>query len=834
MILRQQYETVRKSGQYSRRFGSHGYIIESNVNLGDTLQKIGDLDEHDNQTHYATPSRVQYLHVYCDVLEVALEEDGSVQIRAPHKLRWLRIFARKLSFPAARVPESESSPSNVERVTAFWNISDRAFKLFGFEMKRLATTLGHDYIAATGAFPAKITEITDLSPTEFDLRRPEVEMMDNLGTIDRLTYKNNELAIFVKNQLQLAITSMNSGAPSPSSERSIIEVLHSPEITSRLEFITLITKGYVMMADVRKVASTLLYRLRVPDAARVWVPKSSFSSLHSSLTQWEDYARAIEDACDTQKILNNGADKVLEKMTLFQLQDAKLDRKNFGNRYKEAADALSSLAKDFDTFKVGFLIEKGKFEQSVEKWKQEQYDKMVLDIVFAGIEIAAAIGITVFTLGATAGGVVAGAGELANTVEHISQTAEKTEKALSEFEKLKLIFERIGQMREWTEKAKEYYNKVNEALNSDPKHPSDGLAKAQLVPPTDLEAINFYELLNQWDDFERENNAMFKEMAGVDPPIDGLSQFQMAMEKMTNRARHMIQAQKELQSIDNQLRLAVDHEQLREQRRDMFAKAADPADDRFLQYQMDQSMRTTRLQIFLLLHETFCAYVFETNTQYFPAGLVFRDNETVSKLSEAKALMYQAHKNYLGRGAMDTIIPLRFRTSTGPGMAINNSIFPQSWKKLLESQGQVPFSIPIGHPKCLKKCLARIKSAMLYFEGITPRVPGSTQPNGGLNKEDLEDLVVPLVIEFGPLMTQLEHDGTETQYFGSLMQVESDQPFVFQTSGRVFQTFPKSSMSPALYTSGQVKLRAMGWEEWDLSTVTEIIMEIHVQSHGDA
>jgi hypothetical protein len=77
------------------------------------------------------------------------------------------------------------SYSNVERVTAFWNISDRVFKLFGFEMKRSATTLGHDYIAATGAFPAKITEITDLSPTEFDLRRPKVEMMDNLGTIDR-------------------------------------------------------------------------------------------------------------------------------------------------------------------------------------------------------------------------------------------------------------------------------------------------------------------------------------------------------------------------------------------------------------------------------------------------------------------------------------------------------------------------------------------------------------------------------------------------------------------------------------------------------------------------
>uniref|UniRef100_A0A0B7K183 Uncharacterized protein n=1 Tax=Bionectria ochroleuca TaxID=29856 RepID=A0A0B7K183_BIOOC len=798
MSAQQQYET--------------GYIIESNVNLSDTLQKTGNLDEHDNQTHYATPLRVQYLHVYCDVLEVALEEDGSIQIRAPYKLRWLRVFARKLSFPATRVPKSESSPSNVERVTAFWNISDRVFKLFGFEMKRSATTLGHDYIAATGAFPAKITEITDLSPTEFDLRRPKVEMMDNLGTID----------------------SMNSGAPSPASEQSIIETLHSPEITSRLEFITLLTKGYVMMADVRKIASTLLYRLRVPDTARVWVPKSSFSSLHSSLTQWEDYARAIEDACDTQKILSNGADKVLEKMTLFQLQDAKLDRKNFGNRYKEAADALSSLSKDFETFKVDFLIEKGKFEQSVEKWKQEQYDKMVLDIVFAGIQIVAAIGITVFTLGATAGGVVAGAGELADTVEHISKTAEKTEKALSKFEKLKVIFERIGEMREWTEKAKEYYNKVNEALNSDPKHPSDGLAKAKLVPPTDLEAINFYELLNQWDDFERENNAMFKEMAAGDPPIDGLSQFQMAMEKMIGRARHMIQAQKELQSIDNQLRLAVAHEQLRDQRRDMFTKAADPADDRFLQYQLDQSLRTTRLQIFLLLHETFCAYVFETNAEYFPAGLIFRDNETVSKLSEAKALMYQAHKKYLGRGTMDTIIPLRFRASTGPGAGTINSIFPHSWKKLLESQGQVPFSIPIGHPKCLKKCSARIKSAMLYFEGITPRVPGNTQTNGVMDKDDLEDLVVPLAIEFGPLMTQLEHDGTETQYFGSLMQVESDQPFVLQTSERVFRKFPKSSMSPALYTSGHVKLRAMGFEEWDLSTVTGIIMEIHVQSHGDA
>jgi hypothetical protein len=127
--------------------------------------------------------------------------------------------------------------------------------------------------------------------------------------------------------------------------------------------------------------------------------------------------------------------------------------------------------------------------------------------------------------------------------------------------------------------------------------------------------------------------------------------------------------------------------------------------------------------------------------------------------------------------------------------------------------------------------LGILRSNSLLFEGIQPSDP----------EADKDELSVPLMVEFGPHMLQLEESGAESKFLGSTVQVQC-QPSLVQKVGtsRNFYSIGAPTMRPTLYTTGFVRIRQAKAKDgskvrdWDLNTVTAIQLELHTESWGDA
>ncbi|KAI0126857.1 hypothetical protein BJ170DRAFT_684436 [Xylariales sp. AK1849] len=584
------------------------------------------------------------------------------------------------------------------------------------------------------------------------------------------------------------------------------------------------------MSDVSKTSSTLLHRLTVPENVRIWAPRSVFENRCNILDAWLRAAQQVEDDYKNHKLTlfveKNGAKSLIKDITRFQHEDVMLDLESLQNRYEAATRTVVALGTDFSQFRTEMENAKRKFEKSVRDWREEQKRKAEIDMLVTGVQAIAAIGIAIYTLGATAGGAVASVGQAAEAVDKAKKAAKEAEKALTAFQKIKLILEKIGKMKEHTEKAREFYDKVRAKLNKKSGSTKSGpdLSPSELVPPTDLDSVNYFDLLNQWDDFMLDNDALFTDLSQVQPPIANVGEFQVAMKKLVGRARNMIAAQKELQSVEEKLRLALGHEQLCAKRQQDCMDFLTSDDGELLQVRMEQGLRTIHLQVFLLFHETFCAYAFETNIKAFPSNIIFGEDKKASEYMADIAILRTSHNEHVAQHPpMSTTKALKFRTPVDISGA-SNIVFDPLWKDLLKSEGRVPFMIPIGHPTCQGKCFTSVVQAALYFEGITPATSG----------KNIDDLSVPLKIEFGPRMAQLEPSGKVSHFLSPPVEVQCEPSLIQQGDKTRFYKIQAPRMCPTLYTMGWAKIREARAKEWDLSTVTGVSLELHVQSYGDA
>lgn len=90
------------------------------------------------------------------------------------------------------------------------------------------------------------------------------------------------------------------------------------------------------------------------------------------------------------------------------------------------------------------------------------------------------------------------------------------------------------------------------------------------------------------------------------------------------------------------------------------------------------------------------------------------------------------------------------------------------------------------------------------------------------------------MIEFGPRMAQLEPPGKVSHFLSSPLEVQCEPSLTQQGAKTHFYKVQDQRMYPTLYTNGLAKLREARAKEWNLNTVTGLLLELHVQSYGDA
>ncbi|VUC26768.1 unnamed protein product [Clonostachys rosea] len=824
--------TSQETSNLTRRCGSHGYIVSDRLILGDVIHRL-----YLENKHLDSKNRIiRYLHVYCDTLEVFALSDNSISARVPSSIRWLRIFARSIVRRGSPVTEDGSPQcelnfapkcrlpsSNLGRVTILWNIADRPFKLFGHTLERSETTVGHNFIVSSDG-SAKMTEVTRICSGEFDTRHDIADMLKNVKRIEA------ELPILVRRILGLAVAGMN---PDSEQDTALETCLHKKETKSRLAFVSLLTRDSPAIADVSRAASTLLYRLTLPEDARIWVPKHTFKDRDRLLNSWLTAARQVEEDCNNHKAeirdsrVGDRTVTLMKQITKFQHQDASLDLKALQDRYERGMNVVTDLAKDFATFKNEMSKAKWDFNEAVRQWEENRKSDAEVKSFFASVKLIAAVGIAVYTLGAASGGAVNSSVEVVEAISMV-KTAIKEEKSGTAMKKAMRILSAIDKMNKGVDAAKKYFLEAKAKIEDKRKSGKSGasVTPSELLPPFQLDPVNYYELLNQWDDYMLDNDAYFAKILKLEPHINEADNFQLATKKVVGRARKMLEAQKELQSVEDKMRLAMAHVELRAQRESECEKLSSlTPDTELVQAKLELGLKSTRLQVFLLFHETFCAYAFEGNLTYFPTNIRFQEDKRASEFFTDVAALESLRGEHLGlHRLMATEQPLKFRTPAG-GIKSSTSIFDPLWKDLLISEGKVPFQIPTHHEKAQRKCLASITRVALIFEGIQPSDPNA----------DKDDLSVPLMVEFGRHMLQLEESGAESKFLGAMVQVQC-QPSLVQKAGtkRKFYSIDEAAMRPTLYTTGSVRIRQAKAKDWDLSTVTAIQLELHAESWGDA
>lgn len=123
------------------------------------------------------------------------------------------------------------------------------------------------------------------------------------------------------------------------------------------------------------------------------------------------------------------------------------------------------------------------------------------------------------------------------------------------------------------------------------------------APSFDLRAFNYTAALKEWDEFAEENEKLLVSRMKLDPPMEGLSSLKNALERMIRQAGRIIHAQKELQSVDDEFRLAIDHEELCIKREEEMKTESN--DRQALRLRMKQGVWYAQMRVLLKAHEAF-------------------------------------------------------------------------------------------------------------------------------------------------------------------------------------------------------------------------------------
>lgn len=516
---------------------------------------------------------------------------------------------------------------------------------------------------------------------------------------------NSELSTLARKILYLAVEGMNPAGKAVPTDRALYECIHNPETISRLQYVIRLTKGVLIMADVNSAASVLLHRLSIPQSVRIMVPRSSFQTQLKIFSKWLGAASEIDKEYQQQlvktAIEQHGASKLIQQITQFQFQDAEVDQKSLLKRYLEATNAVSSLASDFSHFKSEMDKANSDFQRSMTEWQAAQRDRAKWNLLFSIVKIVAAVAITVYTMGAASGGAVKSVEDAVRTTADAAKTGKE---ALDTWGKIKLIVERIGQMQKCMKSVQE----AQEAIRRY-KSKAGGTPRIELLdvlPPMDTQAFDYFEMLNLWDDFILENETIFDNIKKLDPPVENATEFRVAMKKVVGRARNMIAAQKELQTAEDKLRLAIQHQSLRQRRRDEWSSLASLSEKQLLDTRMLEGLTSMNLRLFLLFQDVFSAFIYETNSSEIPLNITFGNfkkmSEHKSDVAEFEAEYSRHFEDYI-RATIPQ--PLKFHTDQA------ESIFDQNWKDLLLNDGRVPFKIRVDNPVCKRKCFTSITKA---------------------------------------------------------------------------------------------------------------------------
>ncbi|KAK5654056.1 hypothetical protein OQA88_7734 [Cercophora sp. LCS_1] len=566
---------------YQQAYGSHVYIGDRTIDLQQQLQSLS-----------TAPSGCpQYLHVFCDTLELPASS-GQFGLVIPTGLRSIEIFARCFlsssshhdlvnpwvlnlrtagsvvaimicseMLPAAVQLQDESTPG----LTIVTNLSHAClpdtYPVLTPDQNTfvpLSDGLGVFFKADVNGYVAgSVRDIQDISPGQLEV---SVADLIDVGNVQRPDYLGHLLeTIFADAAGKTTDLSMAS------------------TVRSQFAFAAKCSRNSPSWSEFYLQARTMEQRLRIPDGS-LWVKGVKFSDLEFTLDYRVRLATLLHADQETHAILSSiessiksvkellGAvqDNILQsqqdlKAKIGQVGAIIVSNMGFSNdnfvakegdaqsALDEAKHSANALDLDFSDMQKECKKAQQSFEVGVKKWQAKQEEKAVIDTIVAVFECAVAIGSIFATEGADAGTAAPAA---ASAAKGIQGAAAATEKAESTWARIKKMFEKIKKCAEKiqaVQKAISQFNKTDASTNKAMTGVSSMKFVTGTVVPSIDTSVDFTELKLNWQEFQVDMNSEFSSLETDFKDVEGYADWKNSTQKLVLRALAVISATKNVQ-----------------------------------------------------------------------------------------------------------------------------------------------------------------------------------------------------------------------------------------------------------------------------------------------
>lgn len=197
-----------------------------------------------------------------------------------------------------------------------------------------------------------------------------------------------------------------------------------------------------------------------------------------------------------------------------------------------------------------------------------------------------------------------------------------------------------------------------------------------------------------WDDYEIDNEAMFKELGSME--IDSKEDYRNSIKKLICRGRDWLTAQKECQDIRVKANQAIAYQELLASKRNEYqldekgvVKTVQPL--ALVKATLLEELDSARRSLFLAIHRWVLVWAYQNGSTTLPVKSTPRiDDTTVDFVTAVATLEEKMANSHLDK--WQTTQPLVLSTSD------KFSVFEDQWTQMLVSENQVQFSIPFDLP----------------------------------------------------------------------------------------------------------------------------------------
>ncbi|KAK1753736.1 hypothetical protein QBC47DRAFT_415496 [Echria macrotheca] len=752
---------------YQQVYGSHVYIGDRSIDLQQQLQTLS-----------TAPSGCpQYLHVFCDILQLPGNSD-EFSLTIPVGLRSIEIFAR--CFLSSSSEQDLVNPCVLDIKTAASVVTIMIYS----DMLPAAVKL------QCSSTPG-LTVVTNLShaclPDTYPILTPDqntfVPMSDGLGVLFK-TDVNGYVAGSMRDvqdispgQLDLSVADLVDidDVQRPNYLGHLLETIFADAagkitdlsmtrtVRSQFTYVAKCSRNTPSWSEFYLQARTMQQRLQVPDGS-LWVAAIDFKNLEFVLDYRVRLATLLHSDQQTQDIESSieGVKELLDqaqKNILQSQQDLKakigqvgaeiitnmaFSNENFvrkvddaQNELNDARNSSATLQLDFANMQADCKTAQAAFEAGIKKWKAEQKRKAEIGVVVSVFQCAIAIGSIFATDGADAEAAGPAAASAAKGIEGAGEAVKKAESTWSKikkmFDKLKKCAEKIQAVREAIDKLNQIDPTANHAI-TDMKTVTD-----KVLPSLDA-TVDFTELKLNWQEFQVDMNDEFSSLESDLKDVDGYAAWKNTTQKLVLRAFAVISASKAFQDKYIALtRIQRDAARVKAHKTQLTALAAQlnnqaaldatqkiPTPDggqltaeqrqlRLSQLVTGAAQRAVGRWLLLDFHEYASAIMYTTSRQDFPVPLA-ADRSLPDLLGDIIAF-----KQALGSaGTLSPLAyPIQFSASEGV-------VSGAHWLSTIIQTNSLGFDIPSVSPVFKGHRVLRVLQVEVYVDGLVPVATATT------------------------------------------------------------------------------------------------------------